>query len=165
MQLHKYPYNLTDGDGTISPQELTSVMRNFGQNPSDAELKAIMKDMDSNNDGNIDFNEFLCLMAARSKVPALDSEDELREAFKVFDRDGSGLINLEELKAVMKRLGIRLTDEEYDIMMKEADQDGNGVVDFNGTSLFEILPPRVLIAQWSRIPACMCPSSGMSEAP
>ncbi|KAF9451587.1 calmodulin-A [Macrolepiota fuliginosa MF-IS2] len=124
-----------DGNGAISPQELTDVMRDLGQTPTEAELKVIMRDLDTNKDGNIDFSEFLCLMSARSKVSRTgkvdDNEDEIRETFKVFDKDGNGSINLEELKTVMKNLGVKVTDEECKMMMKEADEDGNGVVDFN----------------------------------
>ena len=64
-----------------------------------------------------------------AKVKAQDTEAELRAAFKVFDRDGSGTINTEELKEVMKSIGESLTDEEIEDMMKEADKDGNGTID------------------------------------
>lgn len=48
--------------------------------------------------GEIDFNEFLQLMAA--KQSNMTMEDELRNAFNVFDKDGSGYISSEELKQV-----------------------------------------------------------------
>jgi calmodulin len=64
-----------------------------------------------------------------AKVKAQDTDAELRAAFQVFDRDGSGTINTEELKEVMKSIGESLTDEEIEDMMKEADKDGNGAID------------------------------------
>jgi len=64
-----------------------------------------------------------------AKVKAQDTEAELKAAFQVFDRDGSGTINTEELKEVMKSIGESLTDEEIEDMMKEADKDGNGTID------------------------------------
>lgn len=58
-----------------------------------------------------------------------DPEKELREAFKVFDRDGTGTISRDELKAVMKSLGENLTEDEIDEMLKLADKDGDGTID------------------------------------
>ena len=48
-----------------------------------------------------------------------DSEEELKEAFKVFDKDGNGFISASELRHVMTNLGEKLTDEEVDEMIRE----------------------------------------------
>lgn len=116
-----------DGDGTITSKELGVVMRSLGQTPTEAELKEMIAEVDANKDGTIDFKEFLGLMATQTKER--DSEEELREAFKVFDKDGNGFISAAELRHVMTSLGEKLTDEEVDAMMKEADTDGDGQVD------------------------------------
>ena len=55
-------------------------MRSLGQNPTDAELQDMINEVDADGNGSIDFNEFLTMMAR--KVQDLDSEDELKEAFK-----------------------------------------------------------------------------------
>ena len=49
----------------------------------------------------------------------------------MFDKDGNGKISKEELKLVMKNLGENLTDEEINEMIREADDDGDGHVDFD----------------------------------
>ena len=56
----------------------------------------MISDVDHNNNGCIEFDEFLLLMA--KKAQDINSEDELIESFKVFDRDGNGLIGESELK-------------------------------------------------------------------
>lgn len=117
----------SDGDGTITTKELGVVMRSLGQTPTEAELKDMIAEVDANKDGTIDFKEFLGLMSRQSK--GRDSQEELREAFKVFDKDGNGYISAAELRHVMTSLGEKLTDEEVDAMMKEADADGDGQVD------------------------------------
>ena len=62
-----------------------------------------------------------------------DKEDEIREAFRVFDKDDNGYISAAELRHVMTNLGEKLTDEEVDEMIKEGDIDGDGQVNYEGT--------------------------------
>uniref|UniRef100_A0A2H1VY24 SFRICE_024547 n=1 Tax=Spodoptera frugiperda TaxID=7108 RepID=A0A2H1VY24_SPOFR len=81
--------------------------------------------------GTIDFPEFLTMMARKMKDT--DSEEEIREAFRVFDKDGNGFISAAELRHVMTNLGEKLTDEEVDEMIREADIDGDGQVNYEGT--------------------------------
>merc|ERR1712100_319988 len=53
-----------------------------------------------------------------------DSEEELAEAFRVFDRDGNGFISASDLRHVMTNLGERMTDEEVEEITRAADGDG-----------------------------------------
>lgn len=117
-----------DGDGVISTQELGTVMRSVGHNPTEAEIQGMIQGVDVDASGTIDFAEFLTLMARRTRE--VDNEDELREAFRVFDKDGNGYISAAELRHVMTNLGEKLTDEEVNEMIKEADVDGDGRVYF-----------------------------------
>ena len=68
-----------------------------------------------------------CLSATRRTTDA-DSEEELKEAFKVFDKDGSGFISASELRHVMTNLSEKLTDEEVDEMLREVGVNGDGHV-------------------------------------
>jgi calmodulin len=115
-------------DGYITIKELGEIMKNLGQTPTEAELTDMINEVDIDGNGNIDFKEFLGLMAR--KMRDSDTEEELIEAFKVFDRDGNGLISASELKHVMVSLGEKITDEEVDEMIKEADIDGDGYINY-----------------------------------
>ncbi len=88
-------------------------MRALGQNPTEADLADMIKDVDRNNSGTIEFNEFLNLMQKR--MTDTDTEEEIKEAFRVFDRDNDGFISAAELRHVMTTLGERLTEEEADV--------------------------------------------------
>ena len=57
---------------------------------------------------------------------------DMLEAFKVFDKNGDGVISVSELRQVMNNLGERLTDRELQRMFQNADQDGDGEINFNG---------------------------------
>ncbi len=114
--------------GTITTKELGTVMRSLGQNPTEAELADMINEVDADGNGNIDFPEFLTMMARKMKDT--DSEEEILEAFKVFDKDGSGFISAAELRHIMTNLGEKLTDEEVEEMVREADVNGDGQIDY-----------------------------------
>lgn len=62
------------------------------------------------------------------QVKDVESGEELLEAFRVFDKDGDGIINVAELRHVMTNLGEKLTEEEVDAMIAVADQEGLGYI-------------------------------------
>ncbi|KAF3456922.1 hypothetical protein FNV43_RR01576 [Rhamnella rubrinervis] len=118
-----------DGDGCITIEELATVIRSLDQNPTEEELQDMINEVDADGNGTIEFAEFLNLMA--KKMKETDAEEELREAFKVFDKDQNGYISANELRHVMINLGEKLTDEEVEQMIREADLDGDGQVNYD----------------------------------
>eukprot|EP00092_Neocalanus_flemingeri_P055917 GFUD01066222.1.p1 GENE.GFUD01066222.1~~GFUD01066222.1.p1 ORF type:complete len:150 (-),score=63.82 GFUD01066222.1:51-500(-) len=119
----------TDGSGAISSKELLGVMRAMGQNPTEDELNSLVMEVDLDGNGTIEFPEFLEMM--KQKANEVDQGAELREAFKIFDRDKDGFISTKELKKVTTMLGTMLTKEEVEEFMAEADVDGNGSLDYD----------------------------------
>ncbi|CAA6667218.1 unnamed protein product [Spirodela intermedia] len=99
-----------------------------GSDPTEEELQDMIREVDVDGNGTIEFGEFLNLMARKMKET--DAEEELKEAFKVFDKDQNGFISASELRNVMINLGEKLTDEEVEQMIREADMDGDGQVNF-----------------------------------
>lgn len=130
MAEYKEAFSLFDksGTGVISSRELGNLMKSLGQTPTEAELRDLVNEIDINGDGEIDFGEFVSLMARQ--VSDHDAEEELREAFKIFDRNEDGFISASELRLVMTNLGEKLTDEEIDDMIREADFDKDGVINY-----------------------------------
>ncbi|KAL3874517.1 hypothetical protein ACJMK2_037523 [Sinanodonta woodiana] len=118
-----------DGDDCITTREIGAVMRSLGQNPSEAEILAIINEVDPEGNGTVEFPDFLKMMTRNIKH--VDTEDEIKEAFRVFDKDGNGYINASELRHVMTNLGEKLTDDEVDEMITAADKLGNGHINYN----------------------------------
>jgi len=120
----------TDGDGTISVQELSTVMKSLGLQPSPQEIQEMMTEADEDGSGSIEFDEFLNMMKRKMKENE-NSIDDVKAAFKVFDQDGDGYISSDELRNVMSTLGEMLSEEEIEEMIREADADGDGKVCFS----------------------------------
>lgn len=117
-----------NGDKTITIDELADVLRVLGGNPTTEEVQSFLEQYDTNNSGKIEFNEFVKIY--NDHLRNSQSEEDLVNAFKVFDRDGNGVITTSELKEVMTNLGDKLSDEEAEAMIRDADADGDGVVDY-----------------------------------
>lgn len=92
-----------DRDGVITTGELGTVMRCVGQNPTESQLLDIIDEIDPQKTGKIDFNQFCALMGKRLNYT--QSEEEIIEAFKVFDKDATGMISVAELRHIMGNLG------------------------------------------------------------
>ena len=108
-----------DGDGTVSTKELGVVMRALGQNPTDAEIAEMIKEVDENGDGDVDFDEFCGLMV--KKMNENEPEEELVEVFKIFDKNNDEKIDAEDLKIIFQELGEDVTDEDCRLMIDEHD--------------------------------------------
>ncbi|KAJ4753494.1 Calmodulin [Rhynchospora pubera] len=117
-----------NNDGCITLEELAAVIHQLGLNPTEVELLEMIREVDINGNGTIEFNEFTILMAR--KLMETDTDEEMKEAFEVFDKDHNGLISPSELRHVMRNLGENLTDDEVAQMIREADIDGDGYVNY-----------------------------------
>ncbi|XP_059406683.1 calcium-binding protein 7-like [Carassius carassius] len=71
------------------------------------------------------------ILSYRSTVSLPEDEvEEIREAFKVFDRDGNGFISKQELGVAMRSLGYMPNEVELEVIIQRLDMNGDGQVDF-----------------------------------
>lgn len=118
-----------DADGMINVDDLSSVMRAIGQSPTANELQDMIREVDADGKDKIDFLEFLALMSKQMRQS--DIESELREAFKVFDREGNGFITPQSLRTLLISLGLDSSAEVIRRMIREADRNNDGKIDYN----------------------------------
>jgi len=98
----------------------------------------------------VDFPEFLNMMA--KKIQNTDSvEDEIKEAFRVFDKDGHGHISADEFRFVMRNIGSQMTEEEIEEMIAEADHDHDGLISYDGLCMTALHCAHLLSLQASRL--------------
>ena len=117
-----------DNDGKIDIAELGKAIQKMGQKLTEDDLKEMIKEVDSDYNGTIEFSEFVQLM--ESKMKDNDSEEEIFEAFKIFDNKGNGHITKNDIKNVMSSLHEPLAQEEVDELMKTWDLDKDGYLNF-----------------------------------
>ena len=140
----------------MCPDCLLSFPRSLGLNLTDSELQDIIDEEDSDGNGSIDFAEFLTMMTRKDTDTRLHKTIKIlystKEVFKFFDKDGNGFIDVDELGLAMTILGKKLTEEEVDEMIKEADRDGDGQVNYEGSLIsvnIQGVPKKRIIVQSS----------------
>ena len=117
-----------DNDGKITTFELGDILRKLQYEPTEEDLKNMISYVDTSKDGSIDFAEFLELMC--SKMSDHDTEEEMLEAFRIFDRDSNGYVTRLDFKAIMKHLGENIMEDELDELMKDNDEDQDGQLNY-----------------------------------
>ncbi|CAK9108060.1 unnamed protein product [Durusdinium trenchii] len=149
-------FNRCDADksGSIDVNELGKCMRLLGMNPTEAEVVAAMESVDENKNGKLEFDEFRGLMEPRlSEWLQNDQVKVLTDCFKVFDTEGTGKISKEMLSHIMTSQGDKLTEAELDRMMKAADSDGDGMIDYQEFVINHFFGPnsRVSTGTWGSL--------------
>lgn len=119
-----------DGDGLVRTDQLGTMVRAVGRNPTEANIKELCQSIDPSQQGQINFEQFLQALQAIPVVNAQRLEKELMEAFRIFDKEGKGTIATAELRHIMTSMGERLNEQEADELMREADPEQKGIVDY-----------------------------------
>ena len=110
-----------NGDGQLDHEELIEGYTEFFRGDverAEMEVNEIMIKLDLNNNGSIDYSEF---MIANVDLSKLLQEDKLREAFNLFDQDKSGTITLNEVKKVLGSAKNPVEDVEWEKIVEEVD--------------------------------------------
>jgi calmodulin len=135
--------------GSISTDMIGTIFEMLGIQVSDEEMEEIIEEVDSESKqffskneikliniilgtGQLDF-EMFCTMSSRFMVEEEDPEamrQELREAFRLYDKEGNGYITTDTLKEIFKELDNTIDEDDLDDMIDEIDEDGSGTVDF-----------------------------------
>nr|XP_018907594.1 PREDICTED: troponin C-like isoform X5 [Bemisia tabaci] len=104
--------------------------------PQDAPtLRQIIAEVDADGSGELEFDEF-CELASRflsedQEEDPVAMRAELREAFRLYDKEGNGYITTDVLREILYELDDKMTDDDLDEMIEEIDADGSGTVDFD----------------------------------
>lgn len=117
-----------NGNGSLSKEELIDGYRKiYGEKFNEKEVEALIDMADSDGSGEINYSEWLMTVVSREK---LLSQEKMESVFRIFDKDKSETISVEELKCV---LGIaRPIDQEIITKtLQEVDREGKGEITFS----------------------------------
>ncbi|XP_064622719.1 uncharacterized protein LOC135484940 [Lineus longissimus] len=117
-----------NGNGRISTGELKDAFHSVGYDPTRAEVRAMIQAFDLDRSGTLDRNEFKKMMEGRWTRYS-DPEEYLR-AFKVFDKNGDGVLSAKELRKALTSVGEVMLQEEVDQMFAVADVDKDGKINY-----------------------------------
>jgi Ca2+-binding EF-hand superfamily protein len=121
--LYDYP-----AKGKIPNTNLIKLMRNLGTNASDDELKELYKKVDPSGSGSFGMAEFKALMVER--IQSAGTQEELKAAFELFDRDSDGVLTITDLQKCAEFLKVLIGKEDLKSMFEKADSDKDGKITF-----------------------------------
>ena len=121
----------TDKSGEIDTDELKQALSNLGIDAKNQTLQNMINDIDKNQSGTIDFDEFIDMMTA--KMSDKDTREDLKKVFDLFlgDDEKADKIELKHLKRVAKELNENMSEDELNEMITRADTDRDGKVSFD----------------------------------
>ncbi|MFS7950416.1 putative EF-hand domain-containing protein [Helianthus anomalus] len=109
--------------------------RALGFEMTKEQIDEMMVEVDKDESGAIDFDEFVYMMT--SKICERNNKQELTKAFNIIDHDKNGKISILDIKNIARELGEHLTDVEIQSMVEEADRDGEFLHFFSSSTRLE----------------------------
>ncbi|KAL5286639.1 TpnC4 family protein [Megaselia abdita] len=124
-----------DNRGFIDTADIHTILEMMGQKMEDKIEKQLIKDNKAKGSPakQINFDEF-CAIAGRFvevEEDAAAMATELREAFRLYDREAKGYITVKTLRDILHELDDKLSSQDLDMIIEEIDADGSGTVDFD----------------------------------
>eukprot|EP00658_Telonema_sp_P-2_P075498 TRINITY_DN6507_c0_g1_i1.p1 TRINITY_DN6507_c0_g1~~TRINITY_DN6507_c0_g1_i1.p1 ORF type:complete len:184 (+),score=63.64 TRINITY_DN6507_c0_g1_i1:191-742(+) len=131
-----------DGGGSIDRDELRDLLMAFGMFPSEQELDQMIHEVDEDDSGEIEFDEFLRMVVLRMERNMMGDKDAVRMGFDVLDTEKTGSLNSETLEEILTHRGtggddkMTITTREVQSMIRAADVDNSGEVEFEELWLY-----------------------------
>ena len=133
-----------NGDGLITIAEMRKSLNAAGEDYTLKDVQNMMKKGDKDGDGRLAWEEFLdmmrdhCRKDTRESIKSVERKeatsqqyDEAIAAFKVFDRNNDGMIDIDELQHTMEMLNLEEDPAKVDKLFQDLDKDGSGQIDYS----------------------------------
>ncbi|KAJ8722267.1 hypothetical protein PYW07_004337 [Mythimna separata] len=121
----------SEKQGRIEKEKVRTILNTMVHNYDDLELERMLDSEDAEACGKLNFDSFV-----RVAVYFLQEDDEklqkeLKEAFRLYDKEGNGYIPTSSLREILAALDEQLTPDQLNEMIAEIDTDASGTVDFD----------------------------------
>ncbi|KAM4664374.1 mitochondrial adenyl nucleotide antiporter SLC25A25 isoform 1-T1 [Discoglossus pictus] len=120
-------------DGAICMNDLTVGLKKLGVHRTELELRKIVKAGDKDQDGQLDFEEFVHYLR--------DHEKKLRLVFKSLDKKNDGRIDAQEIMQSLRDLGVTISEQQAEKILKSMDKNGTMTIDWNEWRDYHLLHP------------------------
>ena len=124
----------TDKDGYLQSKDLLKgIEQEIGIELSEKDKKEIMNSFStSENEAKISFKDFVHLVNSRMKSESdnFDSEEEISEMFKIFDKKGIGKISIGDIHSVLEDIEEPASQQELEELMMKYDKNKDGYLDY-----------------------------------
>nr|XP_053637118.1 troponin C, isotype gamma-like [Cherax quadricarinatus] len=136
MQVLKRTFAMFDHDksGFVPTDKIVAILNTLDLKYTHEDVTKRIKRVDEGKLGKVNFDNFVNIL---SNYMIDDDDDdeamygELKEAFRLYDREGNGYITTSTLKEILKELDNKLSEEDLNGIIEEIDEDGSGTVDFD----------------------------------
>ena len=112
-------------DDLVETSELGKLLRAVGFNPMPEEVEDMVEDIDS---PTFDFNSFIYIVYRHARE--CDPEQELVDAFRVFDKDGSGKLKTDTIRQILRNLKQPFTEDQINELLSQANVDKQDCVKY-----------------------------------
>ena len=107
-------------DGILTKDELIILLRSLGKYVTENDVDNLIRDVNT-----IDINNFMIIL---NKIAPKDTQQNLQEAFEIFDSENNGYINVPEFRHILTNLGEKLTNDEIDNIIIQLDINNEGKI-------------------------------------
>eukprot|EP00092_Neocalanus_flemingeri_P037428 GFUD01040756.1.p1 GENE.GFUD01040756.1~~GFUD01040756.1.p1 ORF type:complete len:166 (-),score=56.87 GFUD01040756.1:41-538(-) len=120
-----------EGTDTISETSMQMILKSMGVKSEKEDFQNAATVVDEAGTGQFSLPQF-CSIAATFMIEDDDErmKEELKEAFKIYDKEGNGFITIEGFKDLISEIDPSLSSQDIDGIINEVDEDGTGILDF-----------------------------------
>merc|ERR1712029_1338581 len=107
------------------------ILKSMGVKVEKDDMENYAGEVDEEETGKFTFRMF-CAVAAKFMIDDEEQmKEELKEAFRICDKEGQGFITTDVLKDILREIDNTLTEDDLDNIVEEVDEDGSGTLDFD----------------------------------
>jgi len=121
----------TETSGTISQTTMQMILKSMGVDCKKDDMDSSAAEVDEKGNGMFSFLQF-CQVAAKFMIEDDEEQmkEELKEAFRIYDKEGQGFITNATLKDILREIDSTLSEDELNHIVEEVDGEGTGRLDF-----------------------------------
>ncbi|CRL01818.1 CLUMA_CG015033, isoform B [Clunio marinus] len=133
VQMLRRAFSMFDSSksGKIEKEKVRTILNTLGHTYDDSDLDALLEAEDTEGRGTLTFDEFCRVAVHFSDEDDEALQKELKEAFRLYDKEGNGYIPTSSLREILAALDDQLTSDQLNEMIAEIDTDSSGTVDFD----------------------------------